>query len=72
MDEGSLINDSEHMLAKEIEKVVSSEPSKSKSLRPTLHQLFTPHGRLIVATLRDIQEEQHRISNNITSIRVHD
>jgi len=67
-DSGTLINASDNVLAKELQKVVSAEPSKNKPGR--LQNLFSPQGRFIVSTLRDIQEEQQRLSNTITSLRV--
>jgi len=69
IDSESSVNASDKVLAKEIDNVVTAEPSVAKPRR--LSNLFTSHGRLIVSALHDIQEEQHRLSSAITSLRVH-
>jgi len=69
IDSESSVNASDKVLAKEIDNVVTAEPSVAKPRR--LSNLFTSHGRLIVSALHDIQEEQQRLSSAITSLRVH-
>jgi len=72
VDSGSSVNASDDVLAKELDKVVAVQPSQSKTgrLSGSIQNLFTPQCRLIMSTLRDIQEEQQRLGNALTSLRV--
>ena len=63
---------SDSVLAKDFETEVTADPPKTKPrlLPGGFQNLFSPHGRLIVSTLRDIQDKQLQLSNSITSLRV--
>ena len=66
--DSSGVNDelSSDILAEAIE-----QPSKTpRRLTDGLQILFSPHGRFVVSTLQGIQEEQQRLGNAITALRV--
>jgi len=69
VDSGSSLTDS--ALARELEIMMPLQRSKSRTSRLAsgLHNLFTPHGHLIMSTLQDVRDEQQRLNNAITALR---
>ena len=65
---GTAINTADSVIAKNVDNVVAGESSKSKSRRLT--HLFPLHGHFMMSALRDIEEEQQRLSTAISSLKV--
>jgi len=71
-DSGSSAMVLDDVLAKELDGVVAVQASQSRTGRLSggLQSLFTPHGRIIMSTLRDIQHEQQQLAGAVAALRV--